>query len=50
VGTGEALEWLNRGALAVVDKFDLQKELVPAVRSAACGFSYLSARARRSTC
>ena len=48
VGSSEALEWINRGALAVVDKFDLNEELVAAVRSASSGFSYLSARARRS--
>ena len=46
-GTSEALEWLNRGALAVVDKLDLDDELVAAVSSAASGFSYLSAHARR---
>ena len=47
-GATQALEWINLGALAVVDKFDLDDELVAAVKSAAAGFSYLSARARRS--
>ena len=46
VCTSEALEWINRGALAVVNKFDMH-ELVKAVDSAAEGFSYLSTRARR---
>jgi DNA-binding NarL/FixJ family response regulator len=45
--TVEALEWINCGALAVVNKIDLESELIPAVHSAASGFSYLSARARR---
>jgi DNA-binding NarL/FixJ family response regulator len=45
--TSEALEWINRGALAVVNKVDLENELIAAVNAAASGFSYLSARARR---
>jgi DNA-binding NarL/FixJ family response regulator len=49
VGAQDPLEWINRGALAVVDKFDLHTELVAAVRSAASGFSYLSTRVRRSS-
>ena len=48
VGAIDAVEWINRGALAVVDKFDMDDELVAAVQSAASGFSYLSAGARRS--
>ena len=47
VGTEDALHWINLGALAVVNKLDLDEELVPAVKSAAAGFSYLSTRARR---
>ena len=46
-GASDALEWLNRGALAVVDKFDLDRELLAAVDAASSGFSYLSTRARR---
>ena len=45
--TSEALEWINRGALGVVNKVDLDGELVKAVDAAASGFSYLSTRARR---
>ncbi len=47
-GHADALEWMNLGALAVVDKVDLPAELVTAVTSAAEGFSYLSSKARRS--
>lgn len=47
-GFADALEWLNLGALAVVDKIDMGDQLVPAVKSAAEGFSYLSTHARRA--
>jgi CheY-like chemotaxis protein len=45
--TGDALEWINLGALAVVNKLDLDQELVKAVKSAAVGFTYLSTHAKR---
>lgn len=45
--TGDALQWINLGALAVVNKLDLDEELVTAVKSAVAGCSYLSTRARR---
>ena len=45
--TGDALEWINLGALAVVSKLDLDQELVTAVKSALAGFSYLSKHAKR---
>jgi CheY-like chemotaxis protein len=45
--TGDALQWINLGALAVVSKLDLDEELVTAVKSAVAGFSYLSTHARR---
>lgn len=48
--TANALDWINLGALGVVNKVDLDAELVTAVRSAAAGFSYLSSQARRSSC
>lgn len=47
VGTEDALHWINLGALAVVNKLDLDEELVTAVKSAVEGFSYLSTRAKR---
>ncbi len=46
--TEGAVELINLGALAVVHKLDMHAELLTAVRSAAAGFSYLSAHARRS--
>ena len=46
--TENALEWINLGALGVVNKLNMPTELVIAVRSAAAGFSYLSSYARRS--
>ena len=46
--TENALEWINLGALGVVNKLNMAPELVTAVRSAAAGFSYLSSYARRS--
>lgn len=49
-GAIDGLELINLGALAVLDKVDMVDELVPAVKSAAEGFSYLSARARRTAC
>ena len=45
--TGDALHWITLGALAVVNKLDLDEELVTAVKSAVAGCSYLSTRARR---
>ena len=45
--TEDALEWINLGALAVVNKLNMDAELVTAVKSAAAGFSYLSSHARR---
>lgn len=45
--TGDALQWINLGALAVVSKLDLDEELITAVKSAVTGFSYLSTHARR---
>ena len=47
-GCADPLEWMNLGALGIVDKVDLLDELQAAVKSAAEGFSYLSAKARRS--
>ena len=44
--TTDALEWIDRGALAVVHKLDL-RELTAAVEAAASGVTYLSTRARR---
>ena len=44
--TTDALEWIDRGALAVVHKLDL-RELTAAVEAAAAGVTYLSTRASR---
>ena len=46
--TGDALEWINLGALAVVNKLDLDAELVTAVKSAACGL-FLSVDTRQAS-
>lgn len=46
-GTGDAQHWISLGALAVVNKLDLDEELVTVVESAVAGSSYLSTRARR---
>ncbi len=46
--TEPALEWINLGALGVVNKLNMTNELLTAVKSAAAGFSYLSPYARRS--
>jgi CheY-like chemotaxis protein len=45
--SGDALDWINLGALAVVNKLDLREELVTAIKSAVAGFSYLSTHAKR---
>jgi DNA-binding NarL/FixJ family response regulator len=44
-GADHARGWLQMGVLAVVDKSDLYVDLIPAVRSAAEGRSYLSRKA-----
>lgn len=41
---GDPREWIDAGALGVVDKSDMHLELVTAVRAVATGQTYLSSR------